>query len=239
MIRFLLFLVLFTYFQNVRSQGIFSGIFSKEKVRNLENFDKDPLSFGFYLGFNSYDFKFDYKTLEGKPSNVIVKRNMGFNVGLIGNLRLTDYLDLRLEPGVMFTTRELTFPEFAEESDAYREVKSTYVHIPLLVKFSTKRLNNFKPFIIGGVSTSFNLSSNFNNPDDNSKGQFRMVQNTYYYEIGIGIDLYLFYFKFTPSIRGVFAINDELVPDIDPNSPWTGNVGGMSSRAIFINFTFQ
>lgn len=226
-------------FQSAQAQGIFSGLFGKEKIKNLQNFDKDRLSYGYYLGFNSYDFKFDYKTMDGSPTDVVVQRNIGFNVGLVGNLRINDYIDLRLEPGVMFTTRNLMFSEFTDQSDAFREVKSTYVHIPLLVKFSTKRLNNFKPFIIGGVSTSMNLSSNQDNPDDNSRGQFRMKKSTYYYEVGFGIDFYLYYFKFTPSIRGVFAINDELVRDVDPNSPYTGNIGQMQSRGIFINFTFQ
>lgn len=237
--RIFLIVILVFSFQNANSQGIFSGLFGNEKIKNLPNFDKSRWSYGYYLGFNSYDFKFDYETLDGRPTDVIVERNIGFNVGLVGNLRLNDYIDLRLEPGVMFTSRNLTFTGFADKSDAFREVKSTYVHIPLLVKFSTKRLNNFKPFIIGGVSTSLNLSSNQDNPDDNSRGQFRMQKTTYYYEIGFGIDFYLYYFKFTPSIRGVFAINDELVRDVDPNSPYTGNIGQMRSRGIFINFTFQ
>jgi hypothetical protein len=30
-----------------------------------------------------------------------------------------------------------------------------------------------------------------------------------------------------------------LVPDKDPNSPWTGNVTTMKTRGVFINFTFQ
>ena len=53
------------------------------------------------------------------------------------------------------------------------------------------------------------------------------------------IDLYLFFFKFTPSIRGIFSLNDELVRDSDPNSAWTGNIAKMSSRGVFVNFTFQ
>jgi hypothetical protein len=237
---FFVFLFLFVCcFHTLSAQGIFQNLFGKEKIQNLANFDKQRWSYGYYLGFNSYDFKFDYKTLEGQPNDIIVQRNIGFNVGLVGNLRINDYFDLRLEPGVMFTTRNLTFPEFADRSDSFREVKSTYVHIPLLLKISTKRLNNFKPFLIGGVSTSWNLSSNQDNPDDNSRGQFRMKDNTYYWEIGFGIDFYLYYFKFTPSIRGVFAINDELVRDADPNSPYTSNIGAMYSRGIFINFTFQ
>lgn len=232
--KFLYILILFLGFQSVQAQGFFNFGRNKEKVRNLQNFDKKRWSWGYFLGFNSYDFKFEY---ENQTEDILVDKSIGFNVGLIGNLRINDYIDLRLEPGVMFSTRNLTYPEIPD--DNFREVQSTYVHIPLLVKFSTKRLNNFKPFVVGGVSTSVNLSSNEDNPDDNSSGEFRMKTNTYYYEVGFGIDFYLFFFKFTPSIRGVFAINDELKRDKDPNSPYTGNINSMGSRGVFINFTFQ
>lgn len=217
-------------------------LFDKERILNNENFDKDRLSWGYYLGFSSYDFNFDYN--EDKE-DILVKRNVGFNVGLIANLRINDYLDLRFEPGLYITSRDLYFPVSnfggmsVNSSDIMREVKSTYIHLPLLVKFSTKRLNNFKPFIVGGFSTALNLSSNEKNPDDNDNGQFRTKSNMLFYEIGFGIDFYLYWFKFTPSIRGVFAINDEIVWDEDPDSPWTGNIHSMKTRAVFINFTFQ
>lgn len=92
---------------------------------------------------------------------------------------------------------------------------------------------------MAGLSTSINLASDEDSKDDNSAGVFRMKTNTYYYELGFGIDFYTQYFKFTPSIRGVFALNDELVRDNDPNSPWTGNIESLKTRGVFINFTFQ
>ena len=215
-------------------------IFNKERLSNLENFDKRRLSWGYFLGYNTYDYKFIYKNqYEDFNTDVQTSKEGGFNVGLVGDLRINQYINLRLEPGLSFTKRNLVFPNFTESSDYLREVKSTFIHIPLLLKVSTKRLNNFKPFIVGGISTSFNLSSNQNNPDDNAEGQFRSVDNTFYYELGLGIDLYLYFFKFTPSIRGVFSLSDELTPDDDPNSPWTSNIEKMSSRGLFINFTFQ
>ena len=64
-------------------------------------------------------------------------------------------------------------------------------------------------------------------------------KNVYFYELGFGIDFYLEWFNFSPSIRGVFAINDELVRDDDPSSPWTGNINFMKTSGILINFTFQ
>ncbi|MDY8138816.1 porin family protein [Aquimarina sp. 2201CG5-10] len=225
-------------------QDMNAQLFSKERVQNLQNFDKPRLSWGYILGFNSYDFNFDYAPVDANgnfETDIIVKSSLGFNVGLLGNMRINEYLDLRLEPMVTFSQRNLTFvgSDFTTSSESLREVKSTYIHIPLLLKISTKRLNNFKPFVVGGISTSINLSSNEDNPDDNSAGEFRMKTNTNYYEIGFGIDFYLQYFKFTPSIRGIFAMSDELVRDNDPNSPYTSTIDKMSTRGIFINFTFQ
>ncbi|MDO6595299.1 porin family protein [Oceanihabitans sp. 2_MG-2023] len=217
-------------------------LFSREKIKNNENIDKARLSYGYFLGFNSYDFNFDYNQ---DLKDIQVETSTGFNVGLIGNLRINDYIDIRLEPGLSITSRNLIYDEsyFAgtefTEADLIREVKSTYIHIPLLLKLSTKRLNNFKPFIVGGISTALNLSSNQDNPDDNSSGEFRMKKNNLFYELGFGIDFYMFFFKFTPSIRGIFAMNEELVPDVDPNSPWTSNVASMKTRGLFINLTFQ
>jgi hypothetical protein len=57
--------------------------------------------------------------------------------------------------------------------------------------------------------------------------------------MGFGIDLYFEYFKFSPSIRGVFGFNDEIIRDADPNSPWTGNIESLKTRAVLINFTFH
>ena len=219
-----------------------SQLFTKEKLSNNENFDKAKISWGYYLGVNSYDFNFDYQQ---NLSDVQVEKTTGFNVGLIANLRINDFFDLRFEPGLIMSNRNLSYnpSDFGDseflENIHLREVKSTYIHFPLLLKISTKRLNNFKPFVTTGVSTAINLSSNEKNLADNSSGQFRTKKNMFFYELGFGIDLYLEWFKFTPSIRGVFAISDELIRDDDPLSPWTGNINFMKTSGVLINFTFQ
>ena len=204
-------------------QSVSAQLFSKERVLNNENFDKPRLSYGYYLGFNVYDYNIDYAT---DVKDVQVLKSTGLNVGLVGNIRINDYIDIRLEPGLVISRRELNYSNTYfngisyEERDLSREIQSTFVHVPLLIKFSTKRVNNIKPFIVGGFSTALNLSSQQNNPDDNSKNTFRVTKNNLYYELGIGVDLFLTWFKFTPSLRGVFSIQDELVNDVDPNSPW-------------------
>jgi hypothetical protein len=217
-----------------------TNVFGKDPIANMENFDKQRVHWGYYLGFNSYDFKIDYKVNPG--TDIIAKTTTGFNVGLVGNLRIFEYLDLRFEPGLYYTQRNLTFndPTLITQSQFLREVKSTYIHFPLLLKFSAKRTGNIKPYLLAGVSRSWNLDSNEEAKDDNVTGQrFRMKTWTNNYELGVGIDLYFEYFKFSPSIRGVFGIDDELIRDNTSDSPYTGNINSMKTRAVFVNFTFH
>ena len=83
-------------------------LFGREPIINLENFQKQKLYFGFYLGLNSYDFKIDYKTV---GEDIQVKTSTGFNVGLIADLRLHEHVNLRFEPGLYYTKRDIRSPE--------------------------------------------------------------------------------------------------------------------------------
>ncbi len=213
------------------------SMFSKDPIINLENWQKQRLYFGYYLGFNSFDFKFDYKNVVNQ--DIQVKKTTGFNVGVVADLRLQEYINLRFEPGLYYTKRDLYYPNFTAQNDYLREVNSTYIHFPLLLKFSSLRTGNIRPYLVGGMSTTLNLSSNSKSQDDNSQQKFRVKPWTAAYEMGVGIDFFTEYFIFSPSIRGMFGITDELVRDNDPNSPWTGNIDSMKSRAILINFTFH
>jgi len=227
--------ILLAFAMNVNAQGV-KGLFSKDPIINHENFDKQRVYWGYFLGFSSYDYKFTYKNV---ASDILVDKTTGFNVGLVGDLRLMEYVNLRFEPGLYYTQRNLNYPDLVNTSDKLREVSATYIHLPLLLKFSALRTGNIRPYLVGGVSTTMNLSSNSKSLDDNAQQRFRVKQWTNNYEVGFGIDLYLEYFKFSPSIRGVFGIGNELIPDNDPNSPWTGNIQSMTTRAVLINFTFH
>ena len=217
------------------------SMFSKDPIINLENFQKQKLYFGFYLGFNSYDFKVDYKTVS---EDILVKKSTGFNVGLVSDVKLHEYVSLRFEPGLYYTKRDLFypasyFPSTPTASDKLREVNSTYIHFPLLLKFLSLRTGNIRPYLLGGVSTTLNLSSNSKSADDNLEQRFRVKPWTKNYELGFGIDFFSEYFIFSPSVRGVFGLNDELIRDKDPDSPWTSNIESLKTRAVFINFTFH
>ncbi|MGA9638398.1 porin family protein [Flavobacterium sp.] len=213
-----------------------TNIFGKDPIIHLENFQKQRVYFGYFLGFNSFDFKIDYKNV---GQDIQVKKTTGFNVGVVADLKLHQYVNLRFEPGLYYTKRDLSFPGFTNQIDVLREVNSTYIHFPLLLKFSSLRTGNIRPYLLSGVSATLNLSSNSKSLDDNYEQKFRVKSWSANYELGFGIDIYSEYFIFSPSIRGLFGLTDELIRDNDPNSPWTSNIDSIKNRAILINFTFH
>ncbi len=221
-----------------------TSAFSQQRrnVDNLPTFDDPKIHYGFYLGLNKNDFKVNYRPSNFPNTTLEVKPTAGFNVGLIADLRLHKNVNLRFEPGLASNSKVMYFnnsPLLLTKRDSVREIGSTYLHLPLVLKFSTDRWNNVRPFVIAGVSYDHNFSSNQNNSDDNFSGEFRMKTSNFMYELGLGVDIYLYFFKLSPSIRGVFAMNRELVDDNNSDSPWTSPINVFSTRGVFLNFAFE
>lgn len=85
---------------------------TKDRMDNLEGFDNQKFSYGFYLAANNFDYKLvlDPKFgMNGQKSLVQPKAFYSFGAGLIGKFRLNDNFDLRIEPGLQFVEREIYF----------------------------------------------------------------------------------------------------------------------------------
>ena len=214
----------------------------RRNVDNLPTFDDPKIHYGFYLGINQNDFKVNYRPSNFPSTIVEIKPTLGFNVGLIADFRVHKNVNLRFEPGLISNSKTIYFnnnPSLSTERDSIREIGSTYLHLPLVLKLSSDRWNNVRPYVLAGVSYDHNFSSNQENSDDNFSREFRMKTSNFMYELGVGVDIYLSFFKFSPSIRGVFAMNRELIDDNNSNSPWTSPINIFSTRGVFLNFSFE
>ncbi|MGB0443247.1 MAG: porin family protein [Flavobacteriaceae bacterium] len=226
---------------------MFSTIYGQDQnIENLKTDDKKRLRFGYYLGLNSVGAKITYlaSALPTNPNEVpfrlVVKPKPSFDVGLLADVRINEFLNVRFHPGVAFVEREIRF-QFSKTTTTYKPliVKSNYVRFPLGIKLNTRRIRNARPFVMGSISNNINITSEESNPNDNTSRTFRMKRNMFAWEFAIGADIYLPYFKFTPSIHGVFALNNELVADNSPTSDYTKSIESMKSRGVFLRFTFE
>ena len=211
---------------------------SNSQFTNLPSFDEKKIRFGYYIGFNQYDFKINYNV--NPEYSIKINRGTGINVGLIGELKINDNIRLSVEPGLYSNNKELIFNErsqFTNYNDTLWKVKSNNIHLPILIKYSSKRVGNIKPYLKGGISTSLNLGNVDNNLESYGLVSNHFNKTNFYYELSFGIDFYLRYFKFSPSVRGVFSLRNEKKKNI-PDNPWTGYVDKLFTRAIFVNLSF-
>lgn len=218
---------------------------TKDRMDNLEGFDDQKLSYGFYLAANNFDYKLvlDPKFGMNEGKNLVrTKSSYSFGAGLIGKFRLNENFDLRFEPGLHFVEREVYFdtqPTFTEEYKL-RTVKSTYVDLPLLIEVHGDRWYNSRPYAAAGVNWMMNLQSNNKATDDNQQGLFRTTASNFAWSAEIGIQFYFSRFKLTPGFRGTFMINDEMVAD-NPETPpyWNAAIASGKTRAFMFVLKFE
>jgi hypothetical protein len=222
-----------------------SSYAQERKVNQIPSFDNHEIHWGFYLGYNNSGYKLTYKESSYPNTNIDFNSLGGFNVGLIADMKINNHFNLRLEPGLISNESTLAFIDNDNVADfgnhTSTTIESTFLHIPILLKYSAFRLNNVRPYLIGGISYDYNFSSNQDSENDNHERQFRMQTHNFMYEVGFGFDFYFDYFKFSPSIRGQFAMTNEIYYD-DPAkgpSPWTDPIASMATRSLFIKLAFE
>ncbi|ROH99327.1 type IX secretion/gliding motility protein PorT/SprT [Chryseobacterium daecheongense] len=235
---------------------------TRNRMDKLEDFDQQTFSWGFYLNGNLIDYRIVLHPRYGMNGNhnlVSSKESISFGAGLIGKWRLNDYLDLRVEPGLQFAQRELTFntqsndqyaagtltnPPFTPipltENDKVREIKSTLVDVPVLLELHGQRWYNSRPYVAAGVNYVVNLQSNSSSEDDNLQQVFRSTTHNFAWSAEMGIQFYFNKFKLTPAIRGTFFMNNEKVADNATTPPyWSAAVSTLQTRAIMFVLKFE
>jgi hypothetical protein len=217
----------------------------RPKIENLPNFDQRRYHFGFTIGFNSADFILKRYELEQFDSLLTVEpvAQPGFQLGIIGDLHITPQLNLRFLPSLSFMQRNIDYtfinrpvnggPATRLESKA---IESTFLELPLLIKYRSARLNNFASYIVAGFNYRLDLVSQEDVVFLMGEETVRLRRHDFTYEIGIGFDFFLDYFKFSPELRLCIGIPDVTVRD---GTIWTNPLSRLSSRIFVLSFHFE
>lgn len=218
----------------------FSGFSQKELPWNLRKYDFVKLHFGMSLGFNQTDAVVrnsdNFFALDSVYS-VECKGMPGFNINIVSNFNINKYFGVRFLPGLNFGQRNMYYVMYdgAKFYEKVMQIESTYLDFPLLFQLKSARLNNFRAYMVGGFSYKFDLSSQKKIPED-EKPKIRFSRNVYNYEIGVGTDFFLQYFKFALELKFVVGINNIIEYD---NSQYTSSIGSMNSKMIMFSFLFE
>lgn len=200
---------------------------------NIPNYDLRKFHFGFTLALNRTAYKAAFSDSYGADSTkkVTTPYTQGFTLGFVVNMMLHDQLDLRLLPSVGFYDRTVNYQFMF--SGEQQKIESTFIELPLLLKYKSIRRKNQRLYLLGGVKLGIEAGAK-----KNEKKQTELRTNPFDFslEYGVGMDLYMPYFKFAPEIRVSHGIVNLLVDD--PNI-YSQSLSRLFSHSITLFFHFE
>lgn len=218
------------------------------KVKNDPTHDEKPIHFGFSLGVNFMNFHVKQSEI-AQDSNYYVglkEIKPGINIQAIANLRLGEYFDLRCLPGISFGERQLYFLNDTNgliyNGKPY-QMESSFLELPISIKYKAKRLNNFRPYLLGGINLRYDLA--IKKEYDEKEQLIMLGPLDLYTEIGGGFDFYLTYFKFGIELKysiGLTNVFRSTNPAGDPpvDFPvYTNMIDHLRSSIFQISFHFE
>jgi hypothetical protein len=214
----------------------------REKLKHDPAYDKKTLHFGFTLGLNTMDFTVVHNEAHYNHDSLFAevdKLRPGFNINIVSNLKLNEMFDLRFLPGVSFGQRNLLFHKQRKLYNDNHSLESSFIEFPLVVKYKSKRVNNFRPYLLGGADYRIDLAAR-KEYDENDNVYVRLKRGDLYYEVGFGIDFYLPYFKFSPELKLATGLRDVLVHEPAGSHPYyVQSMDKIRSSLIILSFHFE
>ena len=231
--------------------ALFPAYGQDRKVENRPYVDLRPFHFGVLVGTHLQDIELlnvgpqlveleDGTTAERLISCDQDRWDPGFNVGVLGELRLNTHFQLRVAPTMYFGTRHFTLLNHSEERkmEEHQDLKTAYIATPVDLIFAAPRFNNHRPYMMAGITPVINLSGKDN-------AYLKLKRYDLFLEFGIGCDYYLPFFKLRPELKFMYSLGNSLDTDHVKHLKnremimYTNSVSRTSTKIIALTFYFE
>jgi len=230
------------------------------KLLNLPKYDYVKYHFGFTLGLNQMLFTVKpasdlntrvYSSLQTPELAVDSSRllavnsspTFGFNIGIVGDMRLGRHFNLRFVPALAFGERYINYSIIGYENngsttliDVKKNVGSVFIDFPLLVKYKSKRHNNILAYLTAGGQYSLDIASNARKQDQGEQIVVKLKKNDFYALVGVGFDFYNPWFKLGVELKMAYGLFDMIKRD---NTIYTLGIEKLDSKIFQLCFTFE
>ncbi len=214
----------------------------EQKLQNKPFIDERKFHYGFFIGLHDQGLRLHNNSYVDEATGRVWLAELdqpalGLSVGVLGEWKLNRYFALRFLPSLHFGSKNITFRDTGTGDKQKEEMKSTYIALPINLKVSGPRVNNYRPYVVAGVNPLYDLTAN--------KGKrLRTKPFNCALELGMGCDIYLPYFKFIPELKFSFGLADVLKKDRsdlrDPNLlVFTKGIDKATSNLVTLCFYFE
>lgn len=211
------------------------------KLQHRPYADQRLFHLGFTLGLHTQDLILNQSGFINENGEVwfseIPVYSPGFAVGIIGDMYLNRCMNLRAIPSLYLGEKKIVFREQSSGEEYTTHIRNNYISLPLHLKISADRINNFRPYLLVGGYGSLELASTKN----------RAVLLKPYdagIEFGIGCDFYLPLFKLAPELKFSFGLADILEKERndlkeDDLRKYVNSLSKAVQRMVTLSFHFE
>lgn len=180
---------------------------------NFFDFQQKSYYFGITLGYNISNFK-PFRSQEFLQSDSIsVVESVsgpGFNLGIVSNLKIGDYFDLRFLPTLSFAERNIRYNKNnRNQTFTQRSVEQVLVEMPFHVRYKSAPFRDIRLFVIAGVKYSFDVASDSRTRQ--AESLVKISPNDFAVEYGAGIQFFFPYFIFSPEFKVSHGLGNTLI----------------------------
>lgn len=214
--------------------------YKEKKIKNLPKYDRRMFHFGFILGTNYSDLAVtNIKGLAALDSVYVVEpaAAIGFNLGIVSDMRIGEHFNIRFIPGISFVGRGMNYTLIERDTitTTYEKtVESVFLEVPLYFKFRSRRINNWRVYIMGGGKFLYDMASK--EEVDSDEVILKLKREDYTWDLGVGVDFYLQYFKLSVEARMAFGLNNLLVED---QTVFTNSIESLKSKTFLFSIYFE
>jgi hypothetical protein len=210
------------------------------------------LRFGFSIGLNTMDFTIknsqspENDTINGFRVNQyfaeVTHLIPGFNVNVVSDYRIAELLHVRFLPGYSFGQRNLDYYANIRGKDTIinrLKIESSFIELPLMLKYCARRHSNFRPYLILGGNVRVDLAASKKVTFEDDTKWYRLRKWDYYYEIGLGFDFFLTYFKFSTELKVSTGILNVMTKEYEGVKRYVDAIDRMNSQLFVLSFHFE
>lgn len=180
---------------------------------NYKDFQAKPYYFGISLGLNQSDFKIYHSKDFIRNDSFSQAQSVtgpGFNLGIVSNLKVGEYFDIRFLPTLSFVERNIKYVPPGENVLAVtRRVESVFVEMPFQVRYKSVAYHDFRLFLIAGVKYVFDVASDSRTRQ--AAGLVKISPTDFQFEYGAGVQFFFPYFIFSPELKISQGLNNVLI----------------------------
>lgn len=216
--------------QEAQSQGI------GYRRKHLEYYDDKPIHYGilFAVPFTRFNIKHNNDFVTKDTAFVIQSpTNAAFRMGFTINAYLNEHFDLRTTPAVSLYERHLKF-SYPNGTERTEKRESTWIEVPLLLKYKSVRRVNSRMYMIAGVTLG--IETNVKRNRGGGATALNTKSSDFSIDYGIGYEQFFEFFKFAPELRFSHGLTNMLVPGT--NSVANG-ISRMRTHTVTLYLNFE